>query len=449
MIIRSISGVRGITKTHLTEPTAQTYARALHQLLPDGVIIVGMDGRPSGEGLLQAFVDELVLSGRDIIVCGIVPTPTIQFMVERTEAIGGVIITASHNPTEWNGFKFVHEDGTFFSPEKCESLFHLVDENPSLKKAKTPGMVWMENNAIQKHVIHNVSLKCIDVNAIRKRHFKVVIDAVNASGSLALPMMLDALGCEVIEIHCDRTGEFVRGTEPLPENLIDLSNSVIEHGADIGFAVDPDADRLAIVDENGKPLGEEYTLVLAGEGYLNTTKRKEPFVINMSTSLALEKMAKSHHVAVERSAVGEINVVEKMQELNALFGGEGNGGVILKEAHLGRDSLVAVTLVLNRLAQTTASVSEVHRSLPQFEIVKDKVLLTEVDFEHVSKKIKNQFHDAELNDLDGLKFTWDSSWVHLRKSNTEPIMRIYAEAETAEKAQQLVDDVKMVFDRTS
>jgi len=448
MIIRSISGVRGITDTHLTESTAQIYARSLHNILSSGVIMVGMDGRPSGEYLMHAFVEELSAHGRDVIVCGLVPTPTIQFMVERTEAVGGVIITASHNPAKWNGFKFVREDGTFFHPGQCETLFNRVDENPKSVPAKHHGMILMENNAIQKHVIHNVSLKCIDSNAIRKRHFKVVIDAVNAAGSEALPMMLDALGCEVIELHCDRTGEFVRGTEPLPHNLTDLSKAVVENYADIGFAVDPDADRLAIVDEKGHPLGEEYTLAIAGEGYLKTTRRKEPFVVNMSTSMVLEKMAEKYGVVVERAAVGEINVVNKMEEIGALFGGEGNGGVILKEAHLGRDSLVAATLVLNRLAQAPDPVSKIKLALPQFEIVKDKVSLTDVDVEKVLQKMRALYGDADINTIDGVKFTWYSSWVHLRKSNTEPIMRIYAEAETTDKAQQLVNDVKKLFDRT-
>ncbi len=445
MIIRSISGVRGITETHLTELVTKLYAQAFHQFLPEGVIMVGMDGRPSGGLLLQTFVDELVLLGRDIIVCGIVPTPTIQFMVERTEAVGGLIITASHNPEEWNGFKFVRDDGTFFHPEQCSELFRLVDEQKTLPAAETPGFVWRENNAIQKHVIHNVSLKCIDANKIRSRKFKVVVDAVNASGSYALPMMLDALGCEVVEINCDQTGKFTRGTEPLPHNLTDLSKAVTEHKADIGFAVDPDADRLAIVDEKGNPIGEEYTLVIAGEGYLKKTEKKDAFVVNMSTSLAVDKMAERYGVSVKRSAVGEINVVNMMQEMNVSFGGEGNGGVILKEAHLGRDSLVAVTLVLNRLSQTDQTVSEIRESLPNFEIVKDKVELTGVDVDQVLGRMKELFPDANINTLDGVKYTWDTSWVHLRKSNTEPIMRIYAEAETKEKAQGLVDRVKEVF----
>ncbi|MBC8215749.1 MAG: phosphoglucosamine mutase [Candidatus Marinimicrobia bacterium] len=445
MIIRSISGVRGITDTNLTESTARIYARALHHILSHGVIMVGMDGRPSGQFLIQAFVEELSVHGRDVIVCGIVPTPTIQFMVEQTEAVGGVIITASHNPAEWNGFKFVREDGAFFHLDQCINLFDRVDEKPEQQTAERRGMIWMENNAIQKHVIHNVSLKCIDSNAIRKRHFKVVIDAVNAAGSEALPMMLDALGCKVIELYCDRTGEFVRGTEPLPHNLTDLSKVVVDNQADIGFAVDPDADRLAIVDEKGHPLGEEYTLAIAGEGYLKTTSRNEPFVVNMSTSMVLEKMAEKYGVAVKRAAVGEINVVNKMEEIGTLFGGEGNGGVILKEAHLGRDSLVAATLVLNRLAQVPDPVSNIKLALPQFEIVKDKVLLTDVDVEMVLQKMRAMYSDADINTIDGVKFTWNTSWVHLRKSNTEPIMRIYAEAETAEKAQDLVSKVKRLF----
>ena len=255
MIIRSISGVRGITKTHLTPESAVGYARALHQILPIGVIMAGQDSRPSGEDIIHAMMGELVRLGRTVIHCGIVPTPTIQFMVYNTEAVGGFIVTASHNPIEWNGLKFVREDSTFFHSNECEQLFDLVDRNKELQNAKDPGIIWPEQNAIQKHVIACVSLKCIDLNRIQRRHFKIVIDAVNGAGAHALPAMLESLGCEVIELNCEPDGNFTRGTEPLPENLKDLCQAVINYDADAGFAVDPDADRLAVVNEKGEPLG--------------------------------------------------------------------------------------------------------------------------------------------------------------------------------------------------
>ena len=442
MIIRSISGVRGITETHLTPESAVGYARALHQIIPIGAIMAGQDSRPSGEDIIHAMMGELIRLGRTVIHCGIVPTPTIQFMVYNTEAVGGFIVTASHNPIEWNGMKFVREDSTFFHPNECEQLFDLVDRNKELQDAKDPGIIWPEQNAIQKHVIACVSLKCIDLNRIQRRHFKIVIDAVNGAGAHALPAMLESLGCEVIELNCDPDGNFTRGTEPLPENLIDLCQAVINHDADAGFAVDPDADRLAVVNEKGEPLGEEYTLVLAADGYLENIVKSEKFVVNLSTSLALEKLAESKNCSVIRSAVGEINVVNKMNEIGSDFGGEGNGGVILRECHLGRDSLVAVTMVLNRLSQSNETLSEIHQSLPQFEIIKDKVSLEGIDPEELIRKVSGLFNDADKNTLDGIKFTWDDKWVHLRKSNTEPIMRIYAEAPNKDSAKKLVERVQ-------
>ncbi|MDP6339156.1 MAG: phosphoglucosamine mutase [Candidatus Marinimicrobia bacterium] len=442
MIIRSISGVRGIVATHLTPDTIQAYARAFHTHVEPGLVFLGRDSRPSGEDILDAFTAELIRLGRDVIVCGIVPTPTVQFMVERSEAAGGVIITASHNPIEWNGLKFVRSDGTFFHPAECETLFNSVDKDTPLEDGEQAGMFFPDQNSILKHSIGTVELSCIELNAIRKRKFKVVIDAVNGAGSEALPLLLEHLGCVVVSIHCEGNGEFNRGTEPLPENLGDLRQVVIDNNADVGFAVDPDADRLAIVNEAGEPLGEEYTLVLAVEGYIKKKQSKETFVTNLSTSLALEKMAKKYGCSVERAAVGEINVVQKMLEVGAELGGEGNGGVILKEAHLGRDSLVGAAMVLNRMAQSKKSLSAIHESLPQFEIVKNKINLEGIDLEKLIKDVSNLFNDAEVNTFDGVKFTWEDRWVHLRKSNTEPIMRIYAEAPNKNDAEKLVQKIQ-------
>ena len=314
-----------------------------------------------------------------------------------------------------------------------------------MKKSKEAGIVWPEQNAIQKHVIACASISCIDLNRIQRRKFKVVIDAVNGAGAIALPNMLEALGCEVIELNCEPDGNFTRGTEPLPENLNDLSAMVKNHNADAGFAVDPDADRLAVVNEHGEPLGEEYTLVLAADGYINETGKKERFVVNLSTSLALEKLAHKNGSTVVRSAVGEINVVNKMNEVNSNLGGEGNGGVILKECHLGRDSMVGATMVLNRMSQSSEPLSVMHQSLPQFVIVKDKVNIKGIDAEDIIKKAVNLFENAEKNTLDGIKFIWKDKWVHLRKSNTEPIIRIYAEAPDKNQALELIDNIKSLI----
>ena len=442
MLIRSISGVRGLVTSHLTPQVAVEYAKALHKYIPDGVIVAGRDSRPSGDIILELMCEQLVLLGRTIIHCGIVPTPTVQFMVHNTEAVGGFIVTASHNPIEWNGLKFVREDSTFFHPNDCENLFEIVDKNSVIENAQDPGMIWPEKNAIQKHIISCVGLKCISLNRIQKRKFKVVIDSINGAGSQALPLMLQSLGCEVIELNCEPDGNFTRGTEPLPENLMTLSQMVKDHSADVGFAIDPDADRLAIVNEKGDPLGEEYTIVLAADGYLTEMNQKEKFVLNLSSSLALDKLAEIRGSSVVRSAVGEINVVNKMNKVNSNLGGEGNGGVILRECHLGRDSLVGVTMILNRMSQSNDPLSVIHQSLPQFKIVKDKLSLESIDADEIITKAIELFKSAEKNTLDGIKFTWDDSWIHLRKSNTEPIMRIYAEAPDELRAIKLVDKIK-------
>jgi len=443
MIIRSISGVRGITKTSLTSDLIKLYAHAFHDQIPQGLIYLGRDSRPSGEHILEIFSNELIDLGRDVVNCEIVPTPTVQFMVERSEAVGGVIITASHNPEEWNGMKFVREDGTFFFPEECERLFKKTDTNFVHEKPNKKGMYFPDQNSILKHVVHIIELSCINLKRIKNQKYKVVIDSVNGAGSKALPLLLEYLGCEVISIHCDGSGQFNRGTEPLPENLGDLGKKVLDNNADIGFAVDPDADRLAIVNNFGQPLGEEYTLVLAAEGFLKEVGKGQDIVTNLSTTIALEKMAEKNDSKVQRTAVGEINVVKRMIEIGSNIGGEGNGGVILKEAHLGRDSLVGVAMILNRLSQDAdKSISEIHNTLPQFNIVKDKVQLDHIDESELIRTAKDVFINSTIDTTDGIKFIWSDKWIHLRKSNTEPIIRIYAEAPTIKDAKILIQKLK-------
>ena len=445
MLIKSISGVRGLVETSFTLQTVPPYANAVHKILSGGAIILGRDSRPSGEEISMKIMNELVRLGRNVIDCGIVPTPTVQFMVGETDSAGGIIVTASHNPIEWNGLKFVREDGVFFFPKECEELYSLVGKSTKNNLIPQAGMYWQEKNSIQKHIIHIAGLSCIDLNKIRQRKFKVVIDAVNGAGAVALPAMLEALGCEVIQMNCTPSGEFTRGTEPLPENLLDLCQTVKDNKADAGFATDPDADRLAIVSEAGVPLGEEYTLVLAAEGYMKLKGTPETFVVNQSTSMALEKTAEKYGYKVVRASVGEINVVKKMLELKSNFGGEGNGGIILKEAHLGRDSLVAVTLVLNRMAQDESPLSKIFSDLPQFKIIKDKVNLETIDIDSALINVKERFSNVDMNTEDGIKFIWEDKWIHLRKSNTEPIMRIYAEAVEASEALHLIKGVKSAF----
>ena len=299
MLIRSISGIRGLVKEDLTENTVILYANALHNCLNPGVIYAGRDSRFSGETIIEIMIQELLRLGRTVIYCGIVPTPTIQYMVHTTEAVGGFIITASHNPIEWNGIKFVREDSTFFHLKDCEKLFEYADNfTPDNSDDIEKGMMWEEKNAIHKHTIKCTSLKCINLDKIRERKFKVVIDAVNGAGSHALPAVLDLLGCDVIRLNCEPNGIFTRGTEPLPENLSELSKHVTSQNADVGYAIDPDADTLAVVDESGKPLGEEYTLVLAADGYIKSMTSEETFVTNLSTSLALDKLAAASNSSV-------------------------------------------------------------------------------------------------------------------------------------------------------
>ena len=445
MLIRSISGIRGFVKEDLNRDTIIQYANALHTTLKPGVVYAGRDSRPSGETIIEIMIEELLKRGRTVIYCGIVPTPTIQFMVHTTEAVGGFIITASHNPIEWNGIKFVREDSTFFHLKDCEKLFEAADNfTPDSLHEQEKGMIWEEKNAIYKHTVNCSSLKCINIDKIRQKKFRVVIDAVNGAGSLALPAMLELLGCEVIMLNCEPNGKFTRGTEPLPEHLSELSKQVINQKADVGFAVDPDADRLALVDENGQPLGEEYTLVIAADSYLQAMQTIEKFVTNLSTSLALDKLAASRKCSVERAEVGEINVINKMNDIGANLGGEGNGGVILRECHLGRDSLVAATMVLNRMSQSEDSLSAIYHTLPQYKIVKDKISIKGLDKELLLSKVNDLFPEAEKNTSDGLKFIWEGKWIHLRSSNTEPIMRIYAEATSEQEAQELILKIKSI-----
>jgi len=440
MIIRSISGVRG-TSPEFTSESVAYYAQAFHTLQPKGVIMLGRDTRPSGERFIEDIAQALISSGRDVINLNIVPTPTVQFMVENTDAVGGIIVTASHNPTEWNGLKFVREDGTFLLPDECEKLFTLVDGDISVD-VQEQGLHFPDVNAIQKHVIKVANLSFIKQNKIRKRNFKVVVDAVNGAAFEALPYMLESLGCEVIKIHCEDNGNFARPPEPLPENLTDLCAAVIQHNADVGFASDPDGDRLAVILEDGRPAGDEYTLVMAADGYLQTVNKSEVIVTNLSSTLALEKLAEQYGSTVKRSAVGEINVVQKMIKSGSNLGGEGNGGVILKEAHLGRDSLVAATMILHRMEMTNKPISNIYDNLPQFSIVKDRVELDGIDKNVVFNKARSIFSHANINEVDGVKFTWTDRWIHLRSSNTEPIMRIYAEGPTKADAQKLVDLIR-------
>ena len=439
-LIKSISGIRGIVGTNLNKGIVNAYTNVFTHLQPQGDILLARDSRSHGEDLYDSIAETLTIMGRNVISCGIIPTPTAQFIIKDKNLSGGIVVTASHNPIEWNGLKFLDDDGCFLSADKMKNLLSTSPETITIER----GNVIESGNAYLKHISNILNLGCIDINKIKKKKFKVVIDTVNGAAYKALPELLEELNCDVIKIHCENTGEFPRGTEPIPSHLGDLSKAVREENADIGFATDPDADRLAIVDNTGFPIGEESTLMLAVESYLKYYKDAQKIVTNLSTSMGIDVIASKYNSIVERSSVGEVNVVEKMKELGSAIGGEGNGGVILEESHLGRDSLVASALVLNHLAQSNLLLNKIIEGLPHFVMIKDKITLeNDVDFNHIKTCFQNE-NNITFIEGDGLKILWKDKWVHIRKSNTEPIIRIISEAKNSDTAKKLIDSVKNI-----
>ena len=441
ILIESISGIRGIIDQGLTDFVIYDYTNAYHNFCPEGKIVIGRDSRPFGAFYVKKITQFLNDLGRTVIDCGIVPTPTVQFIVEDSDAVGGIVVTASHNPAEWNGLKFLASDGCFLNGEEFHSFINL--KGKEIKKINSVGNKIKSEDAIDQHILKICNLKWIDIEKIKRRKFRVAIDTVNGAAAIALPKILLKLGCEIVTINCETSGHFTRGTEPLPENLIDLSNLVLESKSDLGFATDPDADRLAVINNKGKAIGEESTLVLAVDSFLRKNKVKSPIVTNLSTTLAVEKVSEKYDVKVLRSAVGEINVVEMMKKYGSIIGGEGNGGVILKDVHLGRDSLVAAVLILNRLALTNSTISDIMLNFPHFEIIKEKISI-DILKDDLFDLISSSFNNAQICWDDGLKLSWEDRWIHIRKSNTEPILRIYVEASTLEQAKNLVNMVKTI-----
>ena len=433
MLIRSASGLRGIAEDHFTPELIDMYISAFISTQNIKSCVIGRDGRPSGKQISQWVIDSFHKNGINVENCGLATTPTMQVMTEKENFDGGIVITASHNPSEYNGLKFLQTDGTFLSPEQCEELFKAVDQNISIDPPDSLGVVTDYSKANEEHIDKVLAAKCIEIDNIRKNNFKVVIDAVNGAGSFILPMLCERLDCEVITMNCSGDGNFSRIPEPLAENLDALEEKVLEVGADIGFATDPDGDRLSIVSNKGKAIGEEYTLVLAVKNYLNF--QESMVVTNLSTSMMLDNITNK----TIRTRIGEAHVVQKMNELNISIGGEGNGGVILKEVHLGRDSLVAVSMILSLLSISEKSISDEIFSIPKYLMVKDKILLnSKIDFD----SLESIFDCDEINRLDGIKFSWSDKWIHIRKSNTEPIIRIFAEAPTQDEVDELVNTLK-------
>ena len=433
MLIRSASGLRGIAKDHFTPELIDKYISAFITTQNIKSCVIGRDGRPSGKQISQCVIDSFHKNGINVENCGLATTPTMQVMTEKEHYDGGIVITASHNPSEYNGLKFLQSDGTFLSPEQCEELFKAVDQNVSIVQPDSLGVVSDYSTANEEHIEKVLAAMCIDTDNIRKNKFKVVIDCVNGAGSFILPMLCEKLGCEVITINCNGNGDFTRTPEPLAENLNELEKKVKNVGADVGFATDPDGDRLSIVSNKGNAIGEEYTLVLAVKNYLNY--QKSIVATNLSTSMMLESIANE----TIRTKIGEAHVVQKMNELNIPIGGEGNGGVILKEVHLGRDSLVAISMILSLLSSSGKSISDEISNIPQYLMIKDKILIDDkIDFD----SLETIFDCNEINKIDGIKFIWPNKWIHIRKSNTEPIIRIFAEAKNQDEVNELINTLK-------
>lgn len=442
-LIRSISGLRGTIGDTLTPEVVVRYIDAFARFVGQGEVVLGRDGRPSGVWIERLAEGALRAAGRSVRMIGMAPTPTVQLATERSSAVGGISITASHNPSQWNGLKFLGADGVFLGPDDCLRLFSIVDAG-GFEGGSLVGDARDDANAIGDHVELVLSLPFINIEGLRGRRFTVVVDAVNASGSMIVPLLLECCGCRVIPLHCDGSGLFPHAPEPLPENLGDLASAVIEHRADLGIAVDPDADRLVVIDERGNPIGEEYTVTQAIDFILRGERRRDPLksltaVVNLSTTRAVDDVAVRHGARVERTPVGEINVARRMLEIGAPIGGEGSGGVIFPELHAGRDSLVGIAILLSDLLESGLQMSALRAALPPYDIVKRKQDLapgTSVDalFDTIARSVAS---DAIVRRDDGLRIDLKEGWVHMRVSNTEPVVRVIAEARGRAEAERL------------
>lgn len=435
-LISTISGIRGIIGKTLFPETALKAGKAYGLYVRGKKVVVGGDSRTSHLMLKSALISGLISSGCKVVDIGICPTPTIEMAIAGEQAAGGVGITASHNPIQWNGLKFFNARGEFLTQKQYDKFRALLDafDIPS-RKWNGLGNVVANFTWIERHVEAVCGLKLLGLPAIRRRKFKVVIDAVNGGGAIAGPMLLEKLGCGVLRLNCIPDGRFPHPPEPVPANLAMLGEAVVKSGADIGFAVDPDADRLAIVSENGDPIGEEYTLALAAE--LVLSGMPGPMVINLSTSNLNRDVCARHKCRLYHSRVGEANVVEMMHKKKAVIGGEGNGGVILPDLHYGRDSLVGMALMLQLMAKTKKTISRLAQNLGEYVIVKSKGNITK-GFDVKLRRLQEKLSAQKITTVDGVRVDFNNGWVHIRKSNTEPIFRLIAEAETKKEAMSLI-----------
>ena len=442
-LMSSISGIRGIVGDGLYPETIIKYTNAYADFIGSGKVVIGRDARITGEMVNQITAGTLLAKGIDVIDIGICPTPTVQFNVKKLKAQGGIAISASHNPNEWNALKFLNGTGQFLSPEEYIQLnIFLKNDKPYYKRWNKTGRRTEYKQGIQNHVDAIFDLGIIYVDEIRKKRFKVLLDCVNGAGAYVLPEFLKDFGCDVIEMNCEKTGIFPRTPEPLPENLTETMKRVKESKADFGIVVDPDVDRLVLITDKGEPFKEENTIVQLVKFVLS--RKKGNVVVNLSTTRAVDDIAKKFGCDVFRSAVGEANVVKKMKELNAVIGGEGSGGVIFPDLHYGRDALVGIALTLQHLADFGKPLSKLKDELPQYYIFKKKMEVP-ADPDEIIKKLIDKFSNQKINIEDGLRVDFDDYWVHFRKSNTEPIIRIIVEAKTETEAKTLSEKYLQVL----
>lgn len=437
----SVSGIRGIVGESLTPEILIKYVSIFGQRHSSKKIVVGGDPRASYRFIRPLVKSTLLACGCDVADIGITPTPTVEIAVKKLQAAGGIAITASHNPMEWNGIKFIGADGMFLPEREVFALYQEADQRKrNYVSWEKLGKEEFYDEAINDHLKLIYNLPYLKIDQIRQKKFKVVLDTVNGAGGVIIPRLLNDLGCEVIPLNMDPTGLFAHPPEPVPQNLVDLAVAVKKNKADFGMAVDPDADRLALISNEGNPLGEEYTLALAVKFLLS--KKLGYVVVNLSTSRVIDEIAQYYNVLLFKTKVGEINVSQRMKEVDAVIGGEGNGGVILPEVHLGRDAATGIALILQFLAEAGGTLSGLKQSLPQYYILKDKESIKDIDSDKVIEHFTEKFKNEQLDLTDGLRIDRADSWIHLRKSNTEPIIRIIVESRTPEISWRILQEVK-------
>ena len=459
-LIKSISGIRGtiggpagegLTPVDIVKFTYAYCAKLRERKQPFGKkykVVVGRDARLSGEMVEQLVCGTLVACGVDVVKCGFASTPTTELAVTFSKADGGIILTASHNPRQWNALKLLNEHGEFLTAAQGQAILDCAESGDfDFAPVDELGHI-TEHDFTDEHIESVLALKAVDVPAIKKAGFKVVVDAVNSVGGIIMPRLLEKLGVECIGLNCEPTGDFAHNPEPLPQNLVELSETVVKEKADFGISVDPDVDRLALIQEDGKPFVEEYTLVAVADYLLGLAEKegvKNPKTVsNLSSSRALRDVTERHGGTYCASAVGEVNVTTKMHEIGALIGGEGNGGVIYPESHCGRDAMVGVALFLSNLAHLGMKVSEYKKTLPPYAIAKNRIDLSDSALiDRILEAMKERFASEKVTTIDGVKVDFEAKreWVHLRRSNTEPIIRVYSEAPTMERAEALGNEV--------